>query len=114
MAKKQQKLTKVELFDNFAPIFAACWVLALGYIALFNESTVFALITVVPMFFIYGLCVIGSAVYCYKEPEILKALGKDYREAEIRHRKKAPKLSKAKLITGGICIVVGILLYIFL
>jgi hypothetical protein len=75
---------------------------------------VFALITVIPMFFIYGLCVIGSAIYCYKEPEILKALGKDYREAEIKHHKKAPKLSIAKLVTGGICIVIGILLCIFL
>lgn len=114
MAKKQQKMTRIELLDNFAPIFAACWVLALGYIALFNESGLFALITVVPMFFLYGLYVIGSAIYCYKEPELLKLLGKDSRKAELKRHKKTPKLSIAKLTTGGICIILGILLCIIL
>ncbi len=114
MAKKPQKMKRIELLDTFIPIFAVCWVLIFAYIALFNESGVLALITIMPVFFLFGLYMFGSAIYCYKELEILKALEKDYYEVEKQYRKKAPKLSKPKLITGGICIVAGILMCIFL
>ena len=114
MAKKPQKMKRIELLDTFIPIFAVCWALVFAYIAVFNESNVLALITVMPIFILYGLYIIGSAIYCYKELEILKALGKDYYEVEKQYRKKAPKLSTPKLVTGGICIVIGILWCIFL
>ncbi len=114
MAKKQQKMKRIELLDTFIPIFAICWVLIFSYIALFNESSLLALLTVMPIFFLYGLYIIGSAIYCYKELEILKALEKDYYEVEKQYRKKAPKLSIPKLIAGGISIIIGILLCIFL
>lgn len=114
MAKKTYKMTKIEVFDTFVPIFSVCWVLVFAYIALFTESSLLAMITVMPMFFIYGLYLIGSAIYCYKEVEILKALDMDTYEAEKRRRKKAPKLSVAKLSVAAGCIVAGILLCIFL
>ena len=114
MAKKQAKMTTIEILDSFIPIFAACWVLVFAYIALFNESATLAYITVVPIFFIFALYMLGSAVYCYKELEILKAFEKDTTEIEKRHRKKAPKLSKAKLITAGCSFVAGILICILL
>ena len=76
MAKKQAKMTTIEILDSFIPIFAACWVLVFAYIALFNESATLAYITVVPIFFIFALYMLGSAVYCYKELEILKAFEK--------------------------------------
>lgn len=114
MSKKTQKMSTIEILDTFIPIFATCWVMIFSYIALFNESSMLALIAVMPIFFLFGLYLIGSALYCYKELEILKAFEKDTAEIEKRHRKKAPKLNKTKLIIGGCCIAVGILLCIIL
>ena len=114
MSKKVQKMSTIEILDTFIPIFAVCWVMVFSYIALFNESKVLALITVMPIFFLFGLYIIGSAIYCYKELDILKAFEKDTREIEKRNRKKAPKLNKTKLIIGGCCILAGILLCILL
>lgn len=114
MSKKTQKMSTIEILDTFIPIFAVCWIMVFSYIALFNESSVLALITVMPLFFLFGLYLIGSAIYCYKELEILKALEKDTTEIEKRNRKKAPKLNKTKLIIGGCCIAAGIALCIIL
>ena len=115
MSKKQQyKMTTVEKLDTLMPIFCVTWVLVFAYIALFNKSPLLAMITVMPLFFIYGIYIIGSAVYVYKELDILKQLGKDTYELEKRYRKKPPKLSIAKLIVGAGCIIAGILLCIFL
>lgn len=114
MSKKAYKMTKIEIFDTFVPIVCVCWVLVFAYIALFNGSSLLALITVMPVFFLYGLYLIGSAFYCYKEVEVLQALGMDTYEAEKRRRKKAPKLSVPKLAVAAGCIVAGILLCIFL
>ncbi|MBQ7936285.1 MAG: hypothetical protein IJ333_08095 [Clostridia bacterium] len=112
--KESQKMRKIELLDTFVPIFCVSWVLVFTYIALFNESSVFALITVMPFFFLYGFYLIGSAIYVYKELDILKAAGKDTYEVEKRHRTNPPKLSMAKLSVAGGCIVAGILLCILL
>ena len=114
MSKKTQKLSTIEILDTFIPIFSVCWVMIFSYIALFNESKILASITVIPLFFLFGLYLIGSAFYCYKELEILKAFEKDIAEIEKRHRKKTPKLNKTKLIIGGCCIAAGILLCIIL
>lgn len=114
MSKKQPKMTTIEILDSFIPIFAVCWILIFAYIALFNESATVAYITVVPVFFIFALYMIGSTIYCYKELEILKAFEKDTAEIEKRNRKKAPKLSKAKLITAGCSALAGILICILL
>ena len=114
MSKKTQRMTKIEMLDTFMPIFCITWVLVFAYIALFNKSSLLALITVMPLFFIYGLYIIGSAIYVYKELDILKELGKDTYDLEKRHRKQPPKLSITKLIVGAGCIIVGILLCIFL
>lgn len=114
MAKKTQRMTKIEIFDTFMPIFCVTWVLVFAYIALFTNSSVLALITVMPLFFIYGLYIIGSAIYVYKEMDILKELGKDTYELEKRYRKQPPKLSIAKLVVGASCIVAGVLLCIIL
>lgn len=114
MAKKTQRMTKVEIFDTFMPIFCVTWVLVFAYIALFANSSLLALITVMPLFFIYGLYIIGSAIYVYKELDILKELGKDTYELEKRYRKQPPKLSITKLVVGASCIVAGILLCIIL
>ena len=107
-------MTKVEIFDTFIPILSVCWVLVFGYIAIFNESGLLAMITVMPIFFLFGIYLIGSAVYSYKEVEILEAMGMDAEETKRRHRKKAPKLNVPKLIVAGGCIIAGILLCIFL
>lgn len=114
MSKKAQKMSTIEILDTFIPIFSVCWVMIFTYIALFNESATLAFITIVPIFFIFGLYMIGSAVYCYKELEILRAFDKDTTEIEKRNRKKAPKLNKTKLIIGGCCIAAGIVLCIIL
>ncbi len=114
MSKKTQKMSTIEILDTFISIFAVCWVMVFSYIALFNESSILALITVMPLFFLFGLYIIGSAIYCYKELEILKTLEKDTTEIEKRNRKKAPKLNKTKLIIGGCCILAGVLLCILL
>lgn len=50
MAKKTQRMTPIELFDTFVPIFCITWVLVFSYIALFIESSLFAMITVMPFF----------------------------------------------------------------
>ena len=114
MAKKTYKMSKIEMFDTFIPIVAACWVLVFVYISLFISSSLLALLTVMPVFFLYGLYLIGSAVYCYKELDILKAMEKDTYEVEKRWRKHPPKLSKGKIGVAIACIVSGILLCIFL
>ena len=114
MAKKTQKMSTIEITDTFITIFAICWVMVFAYISLFNESGLLALITVMPLFFLFGLYMIGSAVYCYKELEILNAFGQDTSEIEKKHRKQAPKLNKTKLIIGGSCIFAGVLLCILL
>lgn len=114
MSKKTQKMSTIEILDTFIPIFAVCWVMVFSYIALFNESCSLALLTVMPLFFLFGLYIIGSAVYCYKELEILKAFEKDTTEIEKRNRKNPPKLNKTKLIVGGCCIAAGIVLCIIL
>jgi len=117
MAKKnknQPKMTKVELYDAFVPIFCVTWVLAFGYIAIFNESALLTHIAITPIFFAYALYLVCSAIYTYKELEILQAMGKDTYEVEKRHRKKAPKLEKGKLIAAGCIFVAGVLLCIFI
>ncbi len=114
MAKKTYKMSKIEMFDTFVPIIGVCWVLVFSYISLFIGSGTLALITVMPVFFLYGLYLIGSAVYCYKELEILRKLGQDSYEVEKRFRKNPPKLSIAKLSVAAGCIISGILLCIFL
>lgn len=114
MSKKVQKMSTIEILDTFIPIFSVCWVMIFSYIALFNESATLAYITIVPIFFLFGLYMIGSAIYCYKELEILRTFDKDTTEIEKRNRKKAPKLNKTKLIIGGCCIVAGIVLCIIL
>lgn len=114
MAKKTYKMSKIEMFDTFVPIIAVCWVLVFAYISLFVSSSTLAMITVMPVFFLYAIYLVAGAYYCYKEVDVLKAFGKDTYEAEKRRRKQAPKLSKAKLITAGICFIVGILLCIVL
>ena len=114
MAKKQTKMTRVEILDTVIPIFAACWVMVFAYISLFNESGLLAKLTVAPILILYGLYLIGSALYCYKEVEILKAMERDYYEAEKRHRNKPAKLSKNKLITAAALFLTSILLFIFL
>lgn len=112
--KKQPKMTKIELADAFVPIFCITWVLAFGYIAIFTESALLTHITVTPIFFLYSLYLVFSAVFCYKELEILKAWGKDTYEVEKRYRKKAPRLEKGKLIAAGCIFVAGVLLCIFI
>ncbi len=112
--KKQQAMTKIELYDAFVPIFCVTWVLAFGYIALFNESALLTHIAITPIFFAYALYLVFSAVYTYKELELLKAWGKDTYEVEKRHRKKAPKLEKGKLIAAACVFVAGVLLCIFI
>ncbi len=107
-------MSKIEMFDTFVPIIAVCWVLVFAYISLFNSSGTLALFTVMPIFFLYALYLIGSAVYTYKELDILKAMEKDTYEVEKRWRKNPPKLSTSKLIVAGICFICGILLCIFL
>ena len=114
MAKKTYKMSKIEMFDTFIPIIAVCWVLVFSYISLFVNSGTLALFTVMPIFFLYALYSVGSAVYCYKELDILRAMEKDTYEVEKRWRKHPPKLSTAKLVVAGICFVCGILLCIFL
>ena len=115
MAKKKQfKMTMIEKLDTLIPIFCITWVLVFAYIALFNESSLLALITVMPLFFLYGIYIISSAIYVYKEMDILKQMGKDTYELEKRYRKQPPKLSIAKLAVGAGCILTGILLCIFL
>lgn len=114
MAKKTYKMTKIEIFDTFVPIICVCWVLVFAYISLFIKSSVLALITVMPVFFIYGLYLIGSAIYCYKELEILEAMGRDTYEIQKRNRKNPPKLSIPKIIVAACCIIVGIILCVFL
>ena len=114
MSKKPYKMTKIELLDTFIPIFCVCWVLVFAYISLFTSSHLLALITVMPFFFLYGLYLIGSAIYYYKEVEILEALGLDAYEAKAARRKKSPRLSIQKLVFAGIFIVCGVLLCIFL
>ncbi len=114
MAKKTQKMTRIELLDTFVPIFCITWILVFAYISLFSESSLFALLTIMPFFFLYGLYSIGSAIYVYKELEILKELGKDTYEIEKRYRSKKPVLSKAKIVVGAGCIIIGIVLCIVL
>ncbi len=114
MAKKTYKMTTVEILDTFLPILSISWVLVFSYISSFIRSGLLAMITVMPLFFIYGLYCIGSAIYVYKELEILKELGKDTYELEKRYRRKKPELNKAKLIVGGCSILAGILLCIVL
>ena len=114
MAKKQPKMKTVELLDTFIPIFAVCWFLVFGYISLFIESGVMAIVTIVPIMILFGLYMFGSAYYCYNELEILKKLGKDYYDVEKQFRKKAPKLSIAKLVAGGCSFLIAILLCIIL
>ena len=46
--------------------------------------------------------------------EILKAMERDYYEAEKRHRNKPAKLSKNKLIAAATLLVASILMFIFL
>ena len=104
----------IEILDTFIPIFVVCWVLVFGYISLFVESGTLAILTMVPIIILFGLYLFASAFYCYKELELLKAFGKDYSEAERQYRKKAPKLSIGKIVIGGICILIAILLCIFL
>ena len=88
MSKKAQKMSTIEILDTFIPIFFVCWVMIFSYIAIFNESSTLAFITIVPIFFLFALYMIGSAVYCYKELEILRAFDKDTTEIEKRNRKK--------------------------
>lgn len=114
MAKNNYKMSKIEMFDTFIPIIAVCWVLVFSYISLFVSSSALAMITVMPVFFLYAFYLFGSAYYCYKEVDVLKAFGKDTYEVEKRWRKQPPKLSKAKLIIAVLCILSGILLCIFL
>jgi len=114
MAKKKEPMTRVEMLDTFMPILCITWILVFSYISLFVESTTLAMITVMPLFFVYGLYLIGSAIYVYKELDILKEMGKDTYALEKRYRKKGPVLSKMKLIVGGSFILAGILLCIFL
>lgn len=115
MKKKDNSLkSKIELLDSFLPIICICWVLVFAYISYFTESKVMAFITVVPLFFLYSLYLIISAVCCYKEKEILEALGKDTYEVEKRNRKNKPILSKAKFIAAGCCFIVGVLICIIL
>ena len=71
--KKQFKMTKIELYDAFVPIFCICWVLTFGYIAVFNGSALLTHIAVTPIFFLYSIYLVFSAIYCYKELDILKA-----------------------------------------
>ncbi|MBQ8894149.1 MAG: hypothetical protein IJ043_07035 [Clostridia bacterium] len=114
MSKKTNKMTTIELLDSFVPIICVCWVLVFAYIAIFCESSTLAMITVMPMFFLYGLYLVGSTVYCYKELEILEAMGKDTYEVEKKYRNQEPQLSIPKIAVAGGCFVVGILLCIFL
>ncbi len=115
MAKKQKyKMTTVEKLDNMLPVFCITWVLVFAYISLFVESTLLAMFTVMPIFFFYGLYTIGSAIYVYKELDILKELGKNTYELERRYLQQPPKLSKVKLGVGAGCIITGILLCILL
>lgn len=114
MSKKPYRMTKLELADTFVPIFCVCWVLVFAYIALFLGSNVMALITIMPVFFLYALYLVGSAVYDYKEEEILETLGRDTYEVQKRNRKKKKKLSTQKLVFAGIFFVCGVLLCIFL
>lgn len=107
-------MSKIEMFDTFVPIICVCWVLVFAYISLFTKSGVLAMITVMPVFFLYGLYLIGSAIYCYKELEILKEMGRDTYEVEKRFRKNPPKLSIPKLSVAAGCIIAGVLLCIFL
>lgn len=113
-AKRKKQTDKIELSDTFVSIFVVCWVMVFSYIAIFNNSGILAKITVVPVFFLYGLYLIGSAVFQIKELEILKALGRDTFEVERRLRKNPPKLSPLKLVFAGISIAAGILCCIFL
>jgi len=50
----------------------------------------------------------------YNVAEILEALGKDTAEVKAKHRKKAPILSKKKLIFAAIFFACGILICILL
>ncbi len=114
MAKKKYQLSRLEMLDTFLPILGGCWALAFTYISYFAESSLLAYLTVVPVFFLYALYLLGSAIYIYKEAEILEALGKDTAEVKAKHRKKAPILSKKKLIFAAIFFLCGILLCILL
>ncbi len=114
MSKKTYKMSLQEQLDAFIPIIAVVWVLIFSYISYFIPSKTLALITVMPVFFLYALFSIGSALYTYKELEIAEALGKDTYEIKKRHLKKKPKLNTGKLTASGISAVVGILLCIFL
>ena len=82
MAKKTYKMSKIEMFDTFVPIIAVCWVLVFAYISLFVSSSTLAMITVMPVFFLYAIYLVAGAYYCYKEVDVLKAFGKDTYEAE--------------------------------
>ena len=114
MAKKTYKMTIQEQLDTFIPIIAVVWILVFAYISYFVSSNVLALFTVMPVFFLYALFSLGSALYSYKEAEILEALGKDTYAVKKRNLKKAPKLSKGKLLSAGISFLAGILLCILL
>lgn len=114
MAKKQYQMSRLEMLDIFLPIFGGSWALAFTYISYFARSSVLALITVMPIFFLYSLYLLGSAVYVYKETEILEAMGKDSTDVKARNRKKPPQLNKTKLIFAAIFFVCGVLLCILL
>ena len=114
MAKKTYKMTLQEQLDSFIPIIAVVWVLVFAYISYFVSSSTLALFTVMPVFFLYAIFTAGSALYTYKEVEILEAMGKDTATVKKRNLKKAPKLSKGKLITAAVCFTIGVLLCIFL
>ncbi len=114
MAKKNYKMTLQEQLDTFIPIIAVVWILVFAYISYFIPSTTLAMFTVMPVFFLYAIFSLGSAIYTYKEAEILEALGKDAYEVKKRNLKKAPKLNIGKLVMAAISFLGGILLCVFL
>ena len=114
MAKKITKPSLIETIDTILALIVICWLLVFGFIAAFSESVAMVFVTVSPILILYGLYLIGSAVYSYKELEILRALEKDTKAAEEKRRSAKPKLNKTKLIFAAVCIVAAILLYIIL
>ena len=114
MANKKKESSRIELMDALIPIICICWILVFGYISVFIESGTLALITVVPIIFLYAVYLIGSSVYIYKELEILTALDRDTTNAQKKYRNKKPQLNISKLVIAGICVVLGIILCIIL
>ena len=114
MAKKTNKTNLSETLDSIIAIVVICWLLVFAFISAFAESVALVDVTVSPVLILYGLYLIGSAFYHYKELEILQAFEKDTKAIEEKLRKHPPVLNKTKLILAAASIIIAILLYIFL